>query len=501
MKRTVIGVDIGSSAVKIAQTHPQENGSKLVNLTSDITKATGHKNSAVVIVVNSPKTTAKRVVLPAMPRGELKDAIELDAKTYFPFSIEDAAIDFEITGDVIEKGIKKSEVLVSVCPNSAINEALAFCDKHGLKPAQIIANSAALKNLLRSMKTENSGSTAFLDIGAQFSELVIFNGKSIWLVRKLPVSGKSFTEGMGGVLVSDLGRVELTVDEAERIKRDIGLPQDGASKDLIENKISHSQLFSMLRPVAERLANEIERSFDYYREDTGGLKVERLTLFGGGGLLKGLDKFLRESLDVDVEIGDPRKAAGGGASGGANIEPAAFAGAIGAALTDFKGTNLLPVGYKDAERQAVKKGVFKAVSASIAAIMVLTFMGLRVQLATLENKIYGSRLQLASLQPELARVSKNTATSAILADEPYWGDAFKELSALCADNICINEFQMEHQAVTLKGEIMPKEGGAENELADFVKSLESGIFKEARLLSTKKISPRSSEFEIKCRVE
>ena len=309
MRRSVIGMDIGSNSVKLAQVVAHDGTARLERLVlvapelKDIAKAVDYRNSTIVLVVNSPRTTAKRVVMPSMPKEELRNAVNLEAKAYFPFSIDDAAIDFEVVGSVLESGMKKSEVLVSTCPDSTVKEALGLCDKLNLKPSQIIHNSIALKNLLGHGHGGVDGRPiAFLDIGACFSELVIFKDKKISLVRKLPVAGRSFTESMTSILLSDSGKTELSINEAEKIKQKTGLPEDCASKETIDNKISCSQLFSMLRPIAEKLSTEIERSFDYYREESSGQKVERMVLFGGGGLLKGLDKFLREALGIDVEI-------------------------------------------------------------------------------------------------------------------------------------------------------------------------------------------------------
>ena len=125
-------MDIGSNSVKLAQVVAHDGTARLERLVlvapelKDIAKAVDYRNSTIVLVVNSPRTTAKRVVMPSMPKEELRNAVNLEAKAYFPFSIDDAAIDFEVVGSVLESGMKKSEVLVSTCPDSTVKEALTL---------------------------------------------------------------------------------------------------------------------------------------------------------------------------------------------------------------------------------------------------------------------------------------------------------------------------------------------------------------------------------------
>ena len=61
---------------------------------------------------------------------------------------------------------------------------------------------------------------AIVDIGYNFAELFVFQNKELAFVRKLPVAGQNFTEDMSQVLVSDLGKTQLNLEEAERVKKE-----------------------------------------------------------------------------------------------------------------------------------------------------------------------------------------------------------------------------------------------------------------------------------------
>src|SRR3989338_414233 len=131
-----IGLDIGASSIKLAQFKQEEGVFSLIKVKSiDIEKdrepsrilkelfsGLEAKNSKVVALLDSPYSMLKRAIVPMMPDNELKEAVSLEAKNYFPFPIEDSLVDFEVIGDLVENGVKKKEILVGVCPHKAIAE-------------------------------------------------------------------------------------------------------------------------------------------------------------------------------------------------------------------------------------------------------------------------------------------------------------------------------------------------------------------------------------------
>ncbi len=141
-KDFIVGLDIGTSSIKLAQFLKKEDGLHLVRVakeeiapTSDESSAEKEilaslqklirgidiKKSKFIVSINCPKTAIRRIIVPYMPRSELADGIRLEAKNYFPFPIEEAELDFEIVGDVIEKGVKKYQVIIATSPKQTVN--------------------------------------------------------------------------------------------------------------------------------------------------------------------------------------------------------------------------------------------------------------------------------------------------------------------------------------------------------------------------------------------
>lgn len=522
-KEYIIGVDIGSSSVKIAQFAEREDGLHLIKadlkeLKSDddargedeavsilkaFLKGTDPVKSRVIAVINCPKTALKKVIVPYMPKAELHDGIKLEAKNYFPFSVDNAILDFEITGDIVEKGVRKYEVAVAVSPRKTVEKNLELLRRAGIKPASFIPAAYALKALNQnlfypSVEEAAADTKCLLDIGRFDTELVILKGKEPAFMRKIPVSGSDFTKALTGVLTSDKGRLALSLPEAEKIKRDVGIPP-GDGQDT-GNEISAGQIMSMIRTPLEHLVNELHRCFDYYREESGGGKVKSLVLFGGGASLGGLIKHLSEELGMEVKLGDPLE--------GLKIEKGAvpesgsishcLALSIGAVLSGGKGINLLPSEIKDETARVIKRGSAEAVITAAILISLFLYIGMKIQLNNFEKRIPVSESELASLQFNIKTAKDRIAAKNILADEPHWEEAFKELSNLIPADIYLQEIRMENRIITMKG-IVTSENG-EQLLSDFIGALGKGMFKDVKMIKMKDID-KGNEFELNCGVE
>ena len=525
-KDYIIGLDIGSASVKIAQFRKLEDGLHLVDADvreikqtddnvigekeivlalKDLFKRVDVKKSKIIASINCSKTAVKIAKAPHMPKAELRDGIRLEAKNYFPFPISSSLLDYEILGDAVEKGVRRYEVAVAVSPRKTVDKYLALLEKAGIKPVLLVPCPKALQKLAEqsyfSAKGGEGKALCFLDIGGLHTELVILKGKAVVFSRKIPVRGKDFTKSMTDVLVSDRGRLELTLDEAEKIKREVGIPPEGESK-IIDKKISTVQILSMLRTPLEQLVNEIERCFDYYREESGGGTVDSLVLFGGGASLGGLVKFLSEELGIEVKLGDSLE--------GFKIESGAIKErgkisyrlelAIGAALSEGKGINLLPPEIKEETKRTFKRTTIETVATAAIFVLAFVYIGMRIQLTNFGKRISVAKIELSSLQPQLEEVEAQRLTNKMLVDEPYWQDIFKELSNIIPNDVYLTELDMEKKVIKMKGIIISEEG--EELFSDFILTSEKGIFKNVKLVKIQDIKEKAAnEFELKCWVD
>lgn len=530
-KNYIIGLDIGHSSIKSAQFIKKEGKltlvkaylkelsrtdddnrrkAEIISVLKDIFSGADAKGAKVIVSVNSPDTMVRIGSAPYMPRSELNDAIRLEAKNYFPFPLDEAVLDFEILGIVAEKSVKKYQIMAATSSNKTVKEYLLLLNEADIKPVSLVPGSYALAKLIEALFNKSKNISAgvvksFIDIGEQYTELIIFKGKDLLFSRKIPVSGIVFTKAMTGLLISDRGKIQLTFDEAEKIKRETGIPPADESKE-IDNKIYTDQILSMIREPMDQLVNEIDRSFRYYREGFGGGSVDSVVLFGGGSRLTGLKEFLSGELGIPVEQGDFLEGVEFNPGTKSDLllsdRPAGcqLAFALGAALSEGKGVNVLPVEIKENVKRIFRRAAVMSAAASAIIILAFLYQGLKIQAINFEKRAAVSNMELESLKPQLEKLEAQNMLTGILADKPDWVKVFTELSNIIPDNIYLREFSVKDKVITIKGAA----GGDKKEaiFLDFMHNLEKGIFKDVKLVNTKEVEKeKTNDFELTCSVE
>lgn len=511
-KKYSIGLDIGTSFIKLARLKQEEGvfyltKVKIIDLEKDkeparilkeLFSGPEAKNSKIVALLDSPYSMIKRAVVPMIPDNELKEAVSLEAKNYFPFSIEDSLVDFEVTGDIFENGVKKKEILVGVCPHRTIEEHLGFLDKLGIRPRMVISSALAMFNLLKFKKFKENLSVAAIDIGKSLSDLIIIRDGKFMFNRKVPLAGDDFTRALTSALSTASGKIELSYSEAQRIKNEYGIPEK-INSELVENKISNAQLHSLLMAPLEKLANEIGRSFDFYREETGGIRVDKLILFGGSAGLKGLDKFLAKELAIEVEAYNSWEGIRVSKELSEHHEISAIAIAVGCGINKAEGINFLPFGIREDLKRLMERAALKAGLSAVITILVLTFIGLRLSAANLDKKINALKSELSFLNTRFGEAKERNLINDALSEEPYWEDIFKEIGNCIPNEIYLTRMSAQGGILTLKG-VITSTKDQPDAFSGFIRKLETGIFRNIKFSATAR-SADQKEFEVQMQFE
>jgi len=521
-RNRLIGLDMGSCSIKLAELAHQQG--KLVLLKLKLQKIDSRednqdgqldalkklfrdinaKNAKINVVINCSQSCTKISVIPFMPKSEILPALKWEMRNFISFPIDQAVMDYEILQEIAEGGVKKLKVAVACCPQETVDRYIELLSLAGIGPSLFTQHGFALTNVITSLCSKENETVAFLDIGYTFSELVIFQDRELVFSRKLPVAGQDFTLEMTQALVSDRGKTELTLEEAESIKKKYGILSSDDS-GILDDKISSAQLISLLRPNLEKLVTEIERSFTYYREKEQGAPVELLLLLGGGSNLKNLTKNLSESLRIPVQLGNPLVAFPLSGPSLLNDEPETvnrFASALGAALASPSDINLLPIEIKQQTKLLIKRSSIKALVTAVVVILILVYTGMRIRLGIYDKRIAAAELEFRALSPQIEELPKQTFLGSILNQRIYWSDALKEISNLIPEPVCLTEMNAKEKMLILRGEIKSPGLVREQILTEFMRSLEKGIFKEVNLISTKGSSQdKLNTFELRLGIE
>lgn len=526
--RLIVGLDIGTSSIKIAQFKKIKGELRLLNYDlkeirqngdvscndaeiglalKDLFKEINIKKAKIIVSINSSDTAIKRVMAPYIPISELNKGVNLEAKNYFPFSIDQSMLSFEILRDIVEKGLRKYELIVAVSSKKTVERYLSLLAGIGIKTASFIPASYALAKFVECLFLESDKTICFLDVGQAYSELLIFSHESslpfgkerkrLVFSRKIPVSGGDITRGMTSALISDRGRIELTLDEAEIIKRKIGIPVEPEPK-IINEKIFTTEILSMIRMPLEQLVNEIERCFDYYREEVGEGGVDALVLFGGGASLSGLTKFLAERLGIAVNAGAPLGSLKAGPSLAEKKYDIAYRLdiAIGAGLSEAGGLNLFSLEIREKARHVFRRTGIEVIVVVIIFIFSAAYIGMRIALANLKKRIAVNKTEVSVLGPQF----KLNKLYSLLAGQPRWEDIFREISNLIPYGIRLTEFNMQNKIIVLKGRAIS--GAGKKAVSNFILTLEEGVFKNVKLAAAKEAKEdKAVEFELVCCID
>ena len=171
--------------------------------------------------------------------------------------------------------------------------------------------------------------------------------------------------------------------------------------------------------------------------------------------------------------------------------------AVGAALSEADGINLLPVEVKEKKKRSIKRGTVEAVGAAIILMLAFIYMGMKIKLENFTKRIITDKIEMSALQPQFSKAQATILANKVLIDEPQWEDVFMELSNLIPDNMYMTNISMKSKTITIKGVVSAAYG--EQALSDFVLILEKGIFNNVKLVNSKELAEKAGiEFELKC---
>lgn len=310
-KKSMVGVDIGSSSVKAVELQGRGNDLQLLSLgfealesdsvvdgqimelnavsnaISNIFNEHKIKTTQVAAGVNGHSVIVKNIVLPQMSEGELQESFAWHAEEHIPFDISDVNLDYH----VMDRSADAIHVLMAACKRDKVANLKQTIQLAGKQPAVIDVDAFALQNCYELNYDPQPGQVvALLNIGASTTNINILNGVRSVFTRDATFGGNQYTS----LLQKELG---LTFDQAESVKRGMPLPEGAEVRDV----------GPIMDTVSDILALEIQKTMDFYRAtvEDGESAVQKILVSGGGSKLTGLVDFLARRFEVSVEMFDP----------------------------------------------------------------------------------------------------------------------------------------------------------------------------------------------------
>jgi len=310
--KTLLGVDISSTAVKLLQLSLVNGKYRIENYVmrplpanavvekniSDI-DAVGDcirqalsilkpdSKEAAVAVAGSAVITKIIEMSAAMSDDEMENQIIVEADQYIPYPLSEVAIDFE-RQESTDPNSDFVDVLLAACRKENVESRVGALQSGGLS-AQVVdieayAMERAFALLEDQLQVSDPQTVAILDIGATVTTLhVLLSGKTIYTREQL----------FGGrQLVEDVQRrFGLSAVEAETAIRRGTLPEEFEQE--------------LLSPFKDAVVQQISRSLQFFFSSSQYNDVDQIILAGGVAAIDGLSELVREQLATPAMVANP----------------------------------------------------------------------------------------------------------------------------------------------------------------------------------------------------
>jgi type IV pilus assembly protein PilM len=308
-KKEVVGIDIGSSSVKLVQLK-ENNGSfqlqnvgifplppeaivdntlmdssSIATVIKNLVASHGIKIKDVVCSISGNSVIIRKIVLPAMPQEELEDQISWEAEQYIPFDINDVNMDFQILSPDSDDPSKMNVLLVA-SKKDIINDYMAVFSEAGMQLSVVDVDSFAVQNAFEVNHDYSSEVILVLvNIGASVMNINVIKDGITLFTRDVQMGGNLYTE---------------------EIQKQIGLSSEAAEiGKLLAHETDNESLRTVVLKVNETIAQEIRRSLDFYNSTASDDRISGIFISGGCSKVYNLIDTIATKIGLPVEKLNP----------------------------------------------------------------------------------------------------------------------------------------------------------------------------------------------------
>lgn len=308
--KKVLGLDIGSSSIKLAELTLTKNGATIDNFSlvqsphsalnsGEITdpvlvaeaikasfKENNFRNKQVCVGLSGTAVIVKKISMPQAQGKDIMEQVRYEAAQYLPFDINQVTLDFHrlklTTGQP-----ENMDLLIVAAQNEFILNYMQSVQQAGLKCTILDVNSLALANIFELNYGQTDEPVAIFNFGSSLTNFLVMLQGEVIFSRDIPVGGFHFTNEIS----KNMG---VTFEEAESLK-----VSQGQSHEVPE------ETRTFMNMALDYVTEEIRNSIDFYAASSNGLNITKAYYTGGASLTAGLVEHLNESLKIPFEAFDP----------------------------------------------------------------------------------------------------------------------------------------------------------------------------------------------------
>ena len=323
-KGSVLGIDIGSSAIKIVQLGEKEgvavlenygelalgpyvglavgqatslNKEKIKEALRDIFNEADLEGNYAAISIPMSSTLLSLIELPRVDKKQLNSMIPIEARKYIPVPVSEVVLDWwmlpkqdddeEVDKEVVSEETNdfkndKIRVLLAAIHNDTISKYKEIQDSLGLTSGLFEID---VFSSIRSVVGQNNSVVMVLDMGAETTKLAVVDFGILRMQHIINIGSQDISTALSKTL-------KIDINKAEKIKREQGLSSDNKEAVVVmQTNLSH-------------IITEVNRFIVNYKKKNTR-QISKIVLTGGGILLKGLPEFVSKNVDIKIEVGDP----------------------------------------------------------------------------------------------------------------------------------------------------------------------------------------------------
>lgn len=314
--KSLIGLDIGSGAIKLVQLSKKKVGDgyilkhfgvrtleselivdgtimdaeQVVSVVRELIEEQSIQETDVAFSVSGHSVIVKRIQLPLMSEDELDESINWEAEQYIPFDINDVNIDFHILDATDDEPRDQMDVLLVAVKKEKLTEYTGVVTEAGLNPVIVDVDAFTLENMFAvNYEIMDGEIVALVDIGASVMNINVIKGGAFAFTRDISIGGNRYTETIQR-------ECNVSFEQAEQAKR--GESVEGVDPEMLS---------SIINLMNDKIVSEVVRSFDYFKTTSNNEDISRILISGGGAKIPNLAARLEEKSGFPVEMVNPFK--------------------------------------------------------------------------------------------------------------------------------------------------------------------------------------------------
>ena len=309
--KDLIGIDIGSSSVKMVQLKEVRGGYQLVNLgmaplppdaivdnaimdpssvigvIRDLVESRKVKTKNVATSISGHSVIIRKILMPIMTEEEMEASIQWEAEQYIPFEITEVNLDAQILGSDPNDASQMNVILVAA-KKDFVNDYVALFKECGLNPLVMDVDCFAVANVYElNYGVADTESVALIDLGASSVNVNILKGGMSVFTRDIQLGGNVYNEELQK-------RLGLSSEDAESIK--FGGEFGGVSPETVA---------AIIEDATEVLTTDIQRSLDFFSASSSDERPRKIYITGGVSKVPSVRVSLAQRLGIEVQMLDP----------------------------------------------------------------------------------------------------------------------------------------------------------------------------------------------------